>query len=187
MIGTALAVCLGYWLLTSTLVFFGAYLLNMALSFLQVLSLMVSLPVNRTCCPLAGVSCPLMQGYALAGHCLVLLLATILDHMGSSGPFYLLWIVFGGLTSLKMVMLSTHSHAHPCHPPMALFPCRWGSLCGGRGAPSKALHCRRRWPQPTWATCSTSALPTTRFMRHWLKRCKHTHTHESPQVHCTKV
>ena len=44
-----------------------------------------------------------MQGYALAGHCLVLLLATILDHMGSPGPFYLMWIVFGGLTSLKMV------------------------------------------------------------------------------------
>lgn len=42
LIGTALAVCLGYWLLMSTLVFFGAYLLNMALSFLQVLSLMVS-------------------------------------------------------------------------------------------------------------------------------------------------
>ena len=42
MIGTALAVCLGYWLLMSTLVFFGVYLLNMALSFLQVLSLMVS-------------------------------------------------------------------------------------------------------------------------------------------------
>ena len=42
MIGTALAVCLGYWLIMSTLVFFGAYLLNMALSFLQVLSLMVS-------------------------------------------------------------------------------------------------------------------------------------------------
>ena len=139
MIGTALAVCLGYWLLTSTLVFFGAYLLNMALSFLQVLSLMVSLAVNCTCCPLAGVSCPLVQGYALAGHCLVLLLATILDHMGSPGPFYLLWIVFGGLTSLKMVMPSTHSHAHPCHPTHGTVPLQAGVIVSRSWSPRQGL------------------------------------------------
>lgn len=111
--------CLGYWFIMSTLVFFGAYLLNMALSFLQVLSLMVSAccAVQPRCRLLVGVSCPPVQGYALAGHCLVLLLAAILDHMGSPGPFYLLWIIFGGLTSLKMVMSSTTgptpTHCHP--------------------------------------------------------------------------
>lgn len=49
------------------------------------------------------VCCCSVQGYALTGHCLVLLLTAILDHMGSPGMFYLLWIIFGGLTSLKLV------------------------------------------------------------------------------------
>jgi len=43
------------------------------------------------------------QGYALFGHCLALFLTTIFHPVHSHLFFYTLWLVFGGLSTLRMV------------------------------------------------------------------------------------
>lgn len=82
LIGTAMAVCFGYWLGVSSLLFFIAYLVNSQLAMVQVFSI---------------------TGYSMSGHCAVLLLSTLFDHYGTSGMFYILWITIGGLSGLKVV------------------------------------------------------------------------------------
>ena len=158
-------------------------------------------------CPvcLVGVSCLSggsvlsvhvhMQGYALAGHCLVLLLATILDHMGSPGPFYLMWIVFGGLTSLKMVGFVPPPP--PPHPPTC-------SLLHGHAAPAGGGHCVTVVEPPTrpctvcrcgWCAHGLPALPAVclppdlrgpgRGCRIVTHAC--THTHADTTIHCNCI
>ena len=39
----------------------------------------------------------------MSGHCVVLLLSAMCDHNGMSYLFYFLWIIFGGLSGLKVV------------------------------------------------------------------------------------
>ena len=43
------------------------------------------------------------QGYSLSGHCSVLLLSTIFDHYGSPSTFYIMWLVLGGFSAMRMV------------------------------------------------------------------------------------
>ncbi|GFS23674.1 protein YIPF3 [Elysia marginata] len=81
LIGSAFAVCFMYWLGSSGLVWFVAYVCEVRIAILQILS---------------------MMGYALFGHCIVLFMGTVFhtghDHMF----FYLLWAIIGGLSTLKM-------------------------------------------------------------------------------------
>ena len=39
----------------------------------------------------------------MSGHCAVLLISTVFDHYGSPGMFYILWIVLGAMSGLKVV------------------------------------------------------------------------------------
>ena len=41
----------------------------------------------------------------MSGHCVVLLISTVFDHYGTPRMFYFLWIIFGGLSGLKVVSL----------------------------------------------------------------------------------
>lgn len=43
------------------------------------------------------------QGYSLSGHCSVLLLSTIFDHYGSPSTFYIMWLILGGFSAMRMV------------------------------------------------------------------------------------
>uniref|UniRef100_A0AAR2LMT9 Protein YIPF3 n=1 Tax=Pygocentrus nattereri TaxID=42514 RepID=A0AAR2LMT9_PYGNA len=79
LMGTAIGTCFGYWLGTSSFIYFLAYLCNAQITMLQMLSLL---------------------GYGLFGHCVVLFI-TYNVHFHSL--FYILWLVIGGLSTLRMV------------------------------------------------------------------------------------
>ncbi|MBN3297095.1 YIPF3 protein, partial [Amia calva] len=79
LMGTAIGTCFGYWLGVSSFIYFLAYLCNAQITMLQMLSLL---------------------GYGLFGHCLVLFI-TYNVHFHSL--FYILWLVIGGLSTLRMV------------------------------------------------------------------------------------
>ncbi|KAF6731956.1 Protein YIPF3 [Oryzias melastigma] len=79
LMGTAIGTCFGYWLGVSSFIYFLAYLVNAQVTMLQMLSLL---------------------GYGLFGPCVVLLV-TYNVHFHSL--FYLLWLLAGGLSTLRMV------------------------------------------------------------------------------------
>ncbi|XP_022540706.2 protein YIPF3 isoform X2 [Astyanax mexicanus] len=79
LMGTAIGTCFGYWLGSSSFIYFLAYLCNAQITMLQMLSLL---------------------GYGLFGHCVVLFI-TYNVHFHSL--FYILWLVIGGLSTLRMV------------------------------------------------------------------------------------
>ncbi|XP_024152783.1 protein YIPF3 [Oryzias melastigma] len=79
LMGTAIGTCFGYWLGVSSFIYFLAYLVNAQVTMLQMLSLL---------------------GYGLFGPCVVLLV-TYNVHFHSL--FYLLWLLVGGLSTLRMV------------------------------------------------------------------------------------
>ncbi|XP_035654356.1 protein YIPF3-like isoform X1 [Oncorhynchus keta] len=79
LMGTAIGTCFGYWLGVSSFIYFLAYLCNAQITMLQTLSLL---------------------GYGLFGHCVVLFV-TYNVHFHSL--FYILWLVVGGLSTLRMV------------------------------------------------------------------------------------
>lgn len=79
LMGTAIGTCFGYWLGVSSFIYFLAYLCNAQITMLQMLSLL---------------------GYGLFGHCVVLFV-TYNVHFHSL--FYILWLVIGGLSTLRMV------------------------------------------------------------------------------------
>ncbi|XP_027006086.1 protein YIPF3 [Tachysurus fulvidraco] len=79
LMGTAIGTCFGYWLGTSSFIYFLAYLCNSQITMLQMLSLL---------------------GYGLFGHCVILFI-TYNVHFHSL--FYILWLVIGGLSTLRMV------------------------------------------------------------------------------------
>lgn len=81
LIGTAFIVCFGYWLGASSIFKILAHVCNTHLTFLQILSL---------------------TGYALSGPCICLFITTF-SHHETHVSFYLLWLIFGGLPSLRMV------------------------------------------------------------------------------------
>ncbi|UYV69382.1 YIPF3 [Cordylochernes scorpioides] len=82
LMGTAFGVSFGYWFGATGLVFFLCFISNCAISFFQLLSLV---------------------GYGISGHCLTLLLGTLIHPENSHISFYLLWLVFGGLSAATMV------------------------------------------------------------------------------------
>ncbi|XP_019630846.1 PREDICTED: protein YIPF3-like isoform X2 [Branchiostoma belcheri] len=84
LMGTAFFVCFGYWWGTSALLYFIAYICNSHIAAIQVLSL---------------------TGYALVAHCVVLFLGTAFHSVSSHSMFYLMWAVFGGLSTVKMVLV----------------------------------------------------------------------------------
>ncbi|XP_049591248.1 protein YIPF3 isoform X2 [Syngnathus scovelli] len=79
LMGTAIGTCFGYWLGVSSLIYFLAYLLNAQITMLQSLSLL---------------------GYGLFGHCVALLVSY---NVHFHQLFYALWVVLGGLSTLRMV------------------------------------------------------------------------------------
>ncbi|KAM9808822.1 protein YIPF3 isoform 3-T3 [Syngnathus typhle] len=79
LMGTAIGTCFGYWLGVSSLIYFLAYLLNAQITMLQSLSLL---------------------GYGLFGHCVALLVSY---NVHFHQLFYALWLVLGGLSTLRMV------------------------------------------------------------------------------------
>eukprot|EP00794_Sanderia_malayensis_P016816 gene16816-18512_t len=81
LMGTALGVCFGYWLGGSSFFYFLSYICNTHITLLQILTL---------------------TGYGLFGHCITIFLTT-LSHHTSHMLFYMLLLVFGGLSSLKMI------------------------------------------------------------------------------------
>lgn len=79
LMGTAIGTCFGYWLGVSSFIYFLAYLVNAQITMLQMLSLL---------------------GYGLFSHCVVLLITyNIHFHF----LFYILWLLIGGLSTLRMV------------------------------------------------------------------------------------
>uniref|UniRef100_A0A3Q0QZD3 Protein YIPF3 n=1 Tax=Amphilophus citrinellus TaxID=61819 RepID=A0A3Q0QZD3_AMPCI len=79
LMGTAIGTCFGYWLGVSAFIYFLAYLVNAQITMLQMLSLL---------------------GYGLFGPCIVLLITyNIHFHF----LFYGLWLLLGGLSTLRMV------------------------------------------------------------------------------------
>lgn len=117
--GTAIGTCFGYWLGVSSFIYFLAYLLNAQITMLQTLSLLVSprtaflshtaLSVRWSC---SGghkthvTSLPVcLQGYGLFSHCVVLFITyNIHFHF----LFYFLWLLLGGLSTLRMVRATFH-------------------------------------------------------------------------------
>ncbi|KAM9364445.1 protein YIPF3 [Pholidichthys leucotaenia] len=79
LMGTAIGTCFGYWIGVSSFIYFLSYLVNAQITMLQMLSLL---------------------GYGLFGHCLVLL---ITYNVHFHFLFYVLWLVVGGLSTLRMV------------------------------------------------------------------------------------
>ncbi|XP_071486267.1 protein YIPF3-like [Diadema antillarum] len=84
LMGSAVGVCFGYWLLGSLIYYTTSYVCNTFITFLQVLSL---------------------TGYAMFSYCLVLFMGTALHSLHSHTLFYALWGVLGGLSAAKMVMV----------------------------------------------------------------------------------
>jgi len=84
LMGTAFGMCFTYWIGTSSFVWFVAYVCNINLAILQVLS---------------------MIGYALFGHCIVLFLGTVIHTSHDHVFFYLLWAVLGGLSTARMATI----------------------------------------------------------------------------------
>lgn len=84
LIGTAFGTCFGYWIGCGTIVWLVAYVCNTHLAFLQLLS---------------------MLGYSLSSHCIVVLLSTLIHTAHDHMFFYLLWGIFGGLSTLRMASI----------------------------------------------------------------------------------
>ncbi len=76
-----------------------------------------------------------LQGYSLSGHCTVLLLSTLFDHYGSPSVFWILWLVLGGLSAMKMVQCLTVEIFWTVYVIELLHTCitMWGSRDGGEG------------------------------------------------------
>ncbi|XP_074661933.1 protein YIPF3-like isoform X2 [Tubulanus polymorphus] len=82
LMGSAIGLCFAYWIGGSALIWSVAYVSNSHIRGMQVASLL---------------------GYALTGHCIVLFLGTVIHTSHTHMLFYLLWAIFGGLCTLKMV------------------------------------------------------------------------------------
>lgn len=90
LIGTAFGTCFGYWLGCGAFVWLVGYVCNTHMSFLQMIS---------------------MMGYSLIAHCLIVLMSTVIHTSHDHMFFYLLWGLFGGLTTLRMSsILASRTH-----------------------------------------------------------------------------
>lgn len=84
LMGTSFVVCFTYWFGSSGAIFLLSYLCNISLSMIQILS---------------------MLGYGLFGHCLVVFLSTVIHSAHNHIVFYILWAIFGGLSTLRMAFV----------------------------------------------------------------------------------
>jgi len=157
--GTAIGTCFGYWLGVSSFIYFLAYLCNAQITMLQMLSLLVSSShySRRECmmCPIhTAYLC--FQGYGLFGHCVVLFI-TYNVHFHSL--FYILWLVIGGLSTLRMVKQNEHgptSCMYLCKMCIHV-PCTRVLLSGGCADLSSCWSDSS--PHTVWHTgCSSHAL-----------------------------
>ncbi|XP_022094205.1 protein YIPF3-like isoform X2 [Acanthaster planci] len=82
LMGSAIGISFGYWLLASGLFYGVSFICNTHITFLQVLSL---------------------TGYGMFSFCIVLFLGTTLHSAVSHTLFYTSWAILGGLSSLRMV------------------------------------------------------------------------------------
>lgn len=193
--GTAIGTCFGYWLGVSSFIYFLAYLVNAQITMLQMMSLLVSTapPVHHARCSTVYMTAfPMMlcfcnniiyymdvcatsllvfvQGYGLFGHCVVLLVTyNIHFHF----LFYILWVVLGGLSTLRMVRIS---FPHWTCAISALSWCvlcciwsliRWRSYSPAQWVRLHACCSVGLWLCCTCCSCSTYTSPTTRSLRVW--------------------
>ncbi|GAB1605168.1 protein YIPF3-like isoform X1 [Argonauta hians] len=84
LMGTSFLVCFSYWIGASSVISLLSYLCNIPVTMTQVLS---------------------MLGYGLFGHCIVVFLSTITHTSHSHILFYLLWALFGGLSTARMAFI----------------------------------------------------------------------------------
>lgn len=84
LIGTAFGTCFGYWIGCGTLTWLVAYVSNTHITYFQIIS---------------------MMGYSLTSHCIVVLLSTVIHTSHDHMFFYVLWGVFGGLSTLRMLSI----------------------------------------------------------------------------------
>lgn len=84
LIGTAFGTCFGYWIGCGTLAWLVSYVCNTHATYLQIIS---------------------MIGYSLSAHCIVVLLSTLIHTAHDHMFFYVLWGIFGGLSTLRMMSI----------------------------------------------------------------------------------
>ncbi|XP_025087499.1 protein YIPF3-like isoform X1 [Pomacea canaliculata] len=84
LMGSALGVCFAYWFGASCLVWVLSYVFSVKIVLIQVMS---------------------MVGYGMFGHCIVLFLGTLIHTSHDHAFFYLLWVIFGGLATLRMATI----------------------------------------------------------------------------------
>lgn len=94
LIGAAFFVCFSYWLATSFFLSSTSFILNSSISLFNYLDLI---------------------GYSLFSHCLVLLIGTFIHTSHDHAIFYILWIVLGGLSGLKVAYILFNNTPHPQH------------------------------------------------------------------------
>jgi len=84
LIGAAFVTCFGYWFFVSLCIYTMAYIFSSSVTMTQTFS---------------------MIGYALFGHCIVLALTIFVHPFSHSHTFfYLLLVVFGGLSSIRLAL-----------------------------------------------------------------------------------
>lgn len=81
LMGSAFVTCFGYWFGITGFLWLAAFVCNTRVAVIQLLNLL---------------------GYALFGHCIVVLLTVVIHPNHSHLFFYLIWLIFGGLSSLRM-------------------------------------------------------------------------------------
>uniref|UniRef100_A0A671Y150 Protein YIPF3 n=1 Tax=Sparus aurata TaxID=8175 RepID=A0A671Y150_SPAAU len=142
LMGTAIGTCFGYWLGVSSFIYFLAYLVNAQITMLQTLSLL---------------------GYGLFGHCVVLLVTyNIHFHF----LFYVLWLLLGGLSTLRMVR--TTFPISPSFPLLScdLTVCVCVCVCVSGGGPAVSNSRSHSSAAPLWdSVAAPHALPALPALR----------------------
>lgn len=97
--------------------------------------------------------------------------------------FYILWLLLGGLSTLRMVRLAFPRSLSPLSSPlMCVLWFRWQFCCPGRWARLLVCCSVGLWLCSTCCSCSTCTSPTTRSSR---VRCRHHHHHDHVTLHLT--
>ena len=172
LMGTAIGTCFGYWLGVSSFIYFLAYLVNAQITMLQTLSLLVStrtaatlhiLHKHEECQWVTSLPVCCYQGYGLFGHCVVLLVTyNIHFHF----LFYVLWLLLGGLSTLRMVR--TTFPIRPCFPLLScdLTLCVCVCVCVSGGSPAVSYSRSHSSAAPLWdSIAAPHALPALPALR----------------------
>ncbi|KAJ8021350.1 Protein YIPF3 [Holothuria leucospilota] len=84
LMGSAIGISFGYWLMASAIFFTVAYITNTYITVVQVLSL---------------------TGYSMFSFCVVLFYGTVMHSIQSHAFFYSVWSILGSLSALRMVFV----------------------------------------------------------------------------------